>query len=115
MSIFRVRAASIISISRMVMASALAFSINLALPALDAPVEAKFGRRGKNTHKPADENYETGLKKMRAEDLDGAIDAFSQAIYFARNGYHPEANYWLGICFMGKGENKKAEDTLLRA
>ncbi|MBI1269683.1 tetratricopeptide repeat protein [bacterium] len=115
MSLFRVRAAGRISISSMLLASSLAFYINLALPGLDAPVEAKFGRRGKNTHKPADENYETGLKKMRAEDLDGAIDAFSQAIYFARNGYHPEANYWLGVCYMGKGENKKAEDTLLRA
>lgn len=78
------------------------------------PSDAKFGRKGKNTVSSAERTYKEGLKKMKEDDLDGAIDSFKQATYYARNGYHPEANFWLGICYRNKGENKLAEETLLR-
>lgn len=79
------------------------------------PAEAKFGRKGKNTQSSADKYYDVGISKMRADDLDGAIDSFSQSLYFARNGYNPKANYWLGICYLNKADYKKAEEYLLRA
>lgn len=79
------------------------------------PVYAKFGRRGKNTRSSADKYFDIGLKKMRDDDIEGAIDSFSQALYFARNGYYPKANYWLGVCYLNKGDYKKAESTLQRA
>jgi len=74
--------------------------------------EAKVGRRGKFTEQPSEENYKSGLAKMKAEDLDGAIDAFLQATYFARNGYYPDAYYWLGVCYMDKREDNKALEAL---
>lgn len=74
--------------------------------------EAKVGRKGKYTESPAEDNYKIGLAKMKAEDLDSAIDAFLQATYFARNGYYPDAYYWLGVCYMDKQEDKKAVEAL---
>ena len=74
---------------------------------------AKKGRKGKYTEAPAEEHYASGKAKLKAEDLDGAIDAFLQATYFARNGYYPDAYYWLGIAYMDKGgEDNKAVEAL---
>lgn len=72
---------------------------------------AKRGRKGKYTESPAEEHFASGKAKLSAEDLDGAIDAFLQATYFARNAYYPEAYYWLGIAYMDKGgqDNKAVE------
>ncbi|MDZ4834143.1 MAG: hypothetical protein SGJ27_10240 [Candidatus Melainabacteria bacterium] len=66
--------------------------------------QAVGGRRGKHTQAPAEEHFNSGKAKLTAEDLDGAIDAFLQATYFARNGYYPEAYYWLGISYMEKND-----------
>jgi tetratricopeptide (TPR) repeat protein len=86
--------------------------IDLLLPGLSQTAYAKLGRKGKYTEVPAETHYKSGLAKMKAEDIDGAIDAFLQATYFARNGYYPEAYYWLGICYMDKHEDKKAVEAL---
>lgn len=70
---------------------------------------AKGGRKGKYSEKPAEEHFIRGKQQLKAEDLDGAIDSFLQATYFARNGYYPEAYYWLGVAYMDKlTEDKKA-------
>ncbi|MBX3135563.1 tetratricopeptide repeat protein [Candidatus Obscuribacterales bacterium] len=69
---------------------------------------AKQGRKGKYSEKPAEEHFIRGKQQLKAEDLDGAVDSFLQATYFARNGYYPEAYYWLGVSYMDKNEDKKA-------
>lgn len=85
---------------------------------------AKRGRSGKNTEIPSEAHFASGKAKLNAEDLDGAIDAFLQATYFARNGYYPEAYYWLGISYMdranamgniGGDDDKKAVEALEKA
>ncbi|MBX9692683.1 MAG: tetratricopeptide repeat protein [Cyanobacteria bacterium] len=80
-----------------------------------AVVWAKFGRTGKHTVTPSEEFLERGKACMRREELDGAIDAFLQATYFARNGYFPEAFYWLGVCYKDKQENDKAIKAFVKA
>ncbi len=69
---------------------------------------AKYGRKGKNTQTPAEAHFYEGTARMRARDFDGAIDSFLQAVYFARNGFYPEAHYWLGICYKEKYKDDKA-------
>lgn len=70
--------------------------------------EAKMGRKGKYTESPSEQHFAEGKARLKAEDLDGAIDSFLQATYFARNGYYPDAYYWLGVAYMDKKEDKKA-------
>lgn len=77
--------------------------------------QAKFGRRDKNTVTPSKKYFNVGYRKMRADDMEGAIDGFKQSIYFARNGYAPKANYWLGICYLNLKDFKLAEQSLRRA
>jgi tetratricopeptide (TPR) repeat protein len=72
--------------------------------------EAKVRSQGKNTVSPAQANFEVGMVKYQNKDLDGAIDAFLQSIYFSRNYYDPNAYYWLGVCYMEKKEDAKAID-----
>lgn len=72
------------------------------------PALAKYGRKGKNTATPAEAHFYEGTARMRARDFDGAIDSFLQAVYFARNGFYPEAHYWLGICYKEKNKDDKA-------
>ncbi|MCC6980583.1 MAG: tetratricopeptide repeat protein [Candidatus Melainabacteria bacterium] len=65
--------------------------------------------RGKGHVLPSDANYNVGISKYKAKDYDGAVDAFKQSIYFARNEYMPQAWYWLGVTYMVKGgEDSKA-------
>ncbi len=52
------------------------------------------------------------MSKYKEHDLDGAIDAFLQAIYFARNSYNPEAYYWLGVAYQDKNVDAKAIEAL---
>ncbi len=73
---------------------------------------AKLGRKGKYTESPSETHYNEGRAKYNSDDMDGAIDAFLQSIYFARNGYAPNAHYWLGMAYMAKGEDKKAVESL---
>ncbi len=73
---------------------------------------AKFGRKGQNTATPAENHFWEGTSRMRSKDYDGAIDSFLQAVYFARNGFYPEAHYWLGVCYKEKGKDDKAVASL---
>lgn len=72
----------------------------------------KFKSKDKNTLDPAINNYEEGVKRVKAGDIDGAIDSLLQAIYFARNQYHPAAYFMLGNCYKLKGEDAKALEAL---
>src|SRR5271170_2251881 len=69
---------------------------------------AKLGGKGKSTVEPSQENFEIGMQRYKSEDVDGAIDSFLQAIYFARNSYQPDAYYWLGVCYFDKKLDSKA-------
>lgn len=71
---------------------------------------AKLGGKGKSTVEPSQENFEIGMQRYKSEDLDGAIDSFLQAIYFARNSYQPDAYYWLAVCYFDKKLDSKAID-----
>lgn len=92
-----------------------ALTLLIVLCACQPEVLAKFGRKGKNTATPAENHFWTGTERMRAKDYDGAIDSFLQAVYFARNGFYPEAHYWLGICYKEKGKDDKAIASLKTA
>ncbi|MFA7339338.1 MAG: tetratricopeptide repeat protein [Candidatus Obscuribacterales bacterium] len=77
---------------------------------LPLPAEAKNSQ--KNTTDPALKNTKLGKQLFEKGDYDLAIDALLQATYFARNGYAPEAFYYLGKCYLAKGEYLKAYDSL---
>src|SRR5581483_2744387 len=86
------------------------------LPLSGSIAWAKLGRKGKYTESEPERLYHEGERRLKNDDLDGAIDAFLQATYFARNGYYPEAYYWLGIAYMGKGnQDNKAIEALEKA
>jgi tetratricopeptide (TPR) repeat protein len=78
-------------------------SVSGFLPASEAKKSS-----GATTSEPADENFQQGVGRYKNHDFDGAIDSFLQATYFARNGYHPEAYYWLGKSYMAKHDDVKA-------
>ncbi len=79
---------------------------------ISCAVFSKVRSAGKNTVEPAKQNFELGLAKYKEHDLDGAIDAFLQAIYFTRNSYNPEAYYWLGVSYQDKNLDAKAIEAL---
>lgn len=64
--------------------------------------------KGKNTVEPSQANFLTGQQAMKMGDYDSAIDAFLQAIYFARNNYNPQAYFELGQCYKQKKMDMKA-------
>ncbi|MBI5175282.1 MAG: tetratricopeptide repeat protein [Candidatus Obscuribacter sp.] len=68
----------------------------------------------KNTKDPSEKNARLGKQLYEKGDYDGAIDALLQATYFARNGYAPEAFYYLGMTYKAKGQDQKALDALSR-
>lgn len=78
------------------------------------PASAKFKSetKEKNTLDPAVNYYLNALEKTKKLDLDGGIDSCLQAIYFARNNYHPPAYILLGNLYRLKGEDAKAIDAL---
>src|ERR1700683_5314297 len=83
---------------------------------LNQPVlSSKPRSSGKNTVEPSAENFELGLSRYKAHDLDGAIDAFLQAIYFNRSTYYPQAYYWLGVCYQDKKLDAKAIEALKKS
>ena len=65
-------------------------------------------KKGKNTEVPSENNFDRGVAQFKAHDWDSAVDSFLQAIYFARNGYNPEAYFWLGKSYMAKHDDTKA-------
>lgn len=90
------------------LALAVCFSTAQGWAGAKEPFHSKTG--DVNTLDPAVNNFQEGLKKMKAADLDGAIDAFLQATYFARNNYHPAAFYFLGLCYKLQGKDTKGID-----
>lgn len=70
--------------------------------------EAIAKAKEKNTAGPALDNFNTGMKRFKAGDIDGAIDSYLQSIYFARNQYNPGAQFWLGVCYKVKRDFPKA-------
>lgn len=62
----------------------------------------------KNTTDPSNKNTKLGKQLYEKKQYDLAIDALLQATYFARNGYAPEAFYYLGLCYKEKGDDRKA-------
>lgn len=71
------------------------------------PCDAKKSK-GASTAEPADENFNQGVSRFKDHDYDGAVDSFLQSTYFSRNGYNPEAYYWLGKAYMAKHNDLKA-------
>lgn len=57
---------------------------------------------------PSIDNFNEGMRKLKEGDVDGAIDGFKQAVYFARNNYYPNGYYWLGVAYFEK--NTKEDD-----
>jgi Tfp pilus assembly protein PilF len=80
---------------------------SLPFTSLTPNAEAKKAK-GASTAEPADENFNKGVARYKEKDFDGAADSFLQATYFARNGYNPEAYFWLGKSYMAKHEDIKA-------
>jgi tetratricopeptide (TPR) repeat protein len=78
---------------------------------LGSPAFAKK-KKGQNTEVPSENNFTKGVAQFKSHDWDGAIDSFLQAIYFARNGYNPEAYFWLGKSYMAHHEDAKAIEAL---
>ncbi len=76
------------------------------------PIAAEAKNSQKNTTDPANKNTKLGKQLFEKGDYDLAIDALVQATYFARNGYAPEAFYYLGKSYMAKGDYLKAYDAL---
>src|SRR5688572_17331808 len=93
-------------------ASSLSLALSLIFVSVQMPATAKAPFESKtgdvNTVDPAVNNFQEGLKKMKAADIDGAVDAFLQAVYFARNNYHPAAQYFLGLCYKLQNKDSKA-------
>jgi tetratricopeptide (TPR) repeat protein len=86
----------------------LAFTLLLCLSVnLVSPCDAR-SERGKGHVLPSEEQYDIGIKKYKGKDYEGAVDAFKQSIYFARNEYMPQSWYWLGVTYMVKLEDTKA-------
>jgi len=79
------------------------------------PALAKVRSTGKNTVEPSKENLALGLARYKQHDVDGAIDAFLQAIYFNRSSYNPQAYYWLGVCYQDKKLDAKAIEALKKS
>ncbi len=91
-----------------VLRTALAFTLLLCLFSTPVvPVYAK-SERGKGHVLPSEAQYDIGISKYKGKDYDGAVDAFKQSIYFARNEYMPQSWYWLGVTYMVKHEDTKA-------
>ncbi|HEY9784375.1 MAG TPA: tetratricopeptide repeat protein [Candidatus Obscuribacterales bacterium] len=90
----------------------IAFAMSVLLGAAfslsEQPVAARKQEHGKGHVLPSNQHYDTGIAKYRAKDYDAAIDEFKQAIYYSRNEYHPQAYYWLGVCYKLKHEDAKA-------
>ena len=64
------------------------------------------------TAAPADENLKQGLLLIRQGNYEAAIDSFTQAIYFSRNHYNPDAYKYLGLCYKATRQYAKAAEAL---
>jgi len=82
----------------------------MTAPYAGLPATAKG--HGKATVEPSKDNFEEGKRRYDAEDYPGAIDSFLQSIYFARNGYNPDAYFWLGSAYAKTNQDAKAIEAL---
>ncbi len=97
-----------------------AFTATILLASAFAPLlsfsvgswQGAYAKGQKNTTDPAYKNTKLGKQLYEKKDYDRAIDALLQATYFARNGYAPEAFYYLGITYKAKGDYRKAKEAL---
>jgi len=67
-----------------------------------------------NTSGPSEKNYKLGLKAFQRGEFDAAVDAELQAIYYARNGYQPDAYFVLGEAYESKKDYPKAYEALTK-
>lgn len=80
---------------------------------LDVPCDARV--KAANTEDPMLKNYQIGMDFLQKADYDGAIDAFLQSVYFARNNYAPESYHYLAVSYQGKHEDIKAVEAAKKA
>jgi tetratricopeptide (TPR) repeat protein len=64
------------------------------------------------TAQPAESNLKQGLQLMRQSNYEAAIDSFTQAVYFSRNHYNPEAYKLLGLSYKATRQYGKAVEAL---
>ena len=90
----------------------LALSLGAVWTQPEVFAEKRTSRDHEQTALPSDKNFSIGKDRYDRGDYDGAIDSFLQAVYFARNNYHPIANLWLAKAYMQKHEDTKAIESL---
>jgi tetratricopeptide (TPR) repeat protein len=67
----------------------------------------------KATVDPAEDNFKQGILLIRDRNYESAIDSMTQAIYFSRNHYNPNAYKYLGLCYKATRQYAKAIQALL--
>ena len=89
-------------------------SLSLCISAtVNVPCAAKV--KAPNTEDPMLKNYELGMDYIKKGDWDGAIDAFLQSVYFARNNYAPESYHYLAVSYEAKHQDLKAIEAAKKA
>ncbi|HEY9679446.1 MAG TPA: tetratricopeptide repeat protein [Drouetiella sp.] len=78
-------------------------------------VPALAKKKAENTEDPMLKNFNIGMDYYKKGDYDGAIDAFLQSVYFARNSYAPESYHFLAASYMAKNEDPKAIEAIKKA
>ncbi|CAN5167102.1 hypothetical protein BH10CYA1_BH10CYA1_61520 [soil metagenome] len=68
-----------------------------------------------NTEDPMLKNFDIGMDYIKKGDWDGAVDAFLQSVYFARNNYAPESYHFLAVSYQAKHEDIKAIEAAKKA
>jgi tetratricopeptide (TPR) repeat protein len=68
-----------------------------------------------NTEDPMIKNHDIGMECIKKGDWDGAVDAFLQSVYFARNNYAPDSYHYLAVSYMAKKQDLKAIEAAKKA
>ena len=78
-------------------------------------VAAVPGTDGGSALSEAKNVYERNMQKFKGGDLNGAQQGFSQfLVHYGTSDLAPNAQYWLGECYYGKKEYKRAIDAFER-
>ncbi len=78
-------------------------------------VAAVPGTDGGSASSEAKHVYERNMQKFKGGDLNGAQHGFSQfLVQYGTSDLAPNAQYWLGECYYGKKEYKRAIDAFER-
>jgi tol-pal system protein YbgF len=73
------------------------------------PVAARTAPRTGANHAPARESYERYIATFRQGNLDAALQGFSQFLtQYPNSELAPNAQYWLGECYYGKRDYRRA-------